>query len=210
MNLVRTVICLGCVITFLFSVSATAQKKPAFPSIRPAHLSFAVEGKRTIEKKLVIRTLQNRTAYRLTISAVYIGKQDFETIELDLNGIGSPATRFDTKYESNLLNPERRPDVHGMTGLSWMDFKQHRNLSMVFRLRRMKITLTVSDVVLNADDGIKTAKVVVDVEPDANTDSRPAGFSEPSQFSFHKKRAGRVPFGEGQPALSRAHYFYGN
>jgi hypothetical protein len=158
--------------------SATAQRKINFPSITPTHLAFVAKGRKTIAKEVIIRTRQKAPAYRLTVSAVCLDKKSFETIETDLNGIGAAATRFDTKYEDNLLNPDRLG--HGAIGFIAYEFREHPNQYVVYRLRRMKITLTVSDVVLDEDKtGIISATITVEVRSDPTTQSRPVRYSDP-------------------------------
>ena len=160
----------------LFVLTSSGQTRPVFPQIKPKHLIFKIEGGEDFAKEVVIRTRSNAPAYRLTVFAISLNRKDFESIKPELNGIGNRSTRFDTKYEENLLNPDRWG--HGEIEFGPKDFEKKNIRYMVLRLRRMKITITVSDAILTEDfpgniTGIKSAKITVDVKPDPNCRSRP-------------------------------------
>ena len=161
------------------SVFLYAQKNPAFPHIKPAQLSFWIKSHDFSSREVIIRALQNKPQYRLTIYSISLDNEVVASISPELNGIGEPSTRSDTKYEPNLLNPDRMG--HGKIEFSPKDFApkngngRSRRRQMVFKLRKMKIDIIVTDVELNeSSTGIVRAKIFVRVKLDPSRRSRPA------------------------------------
>lgn len=157
-----------------------AQGSRSFPQIKPAHLSLRVKNGESVIEEAIIKTKQNKPAYRLTIVSVSLDNESVQSIHVTLNGIGEASTRFDTKYEEDLLNSDRWG--HGAEqGFTPNDFRPGKSNSngrcryTVFKLRRMKIKVVASEVVLNefATDFIQ-ARVTARVTRDPSTRSRPA------------------------------------
>jgi hypothetical protein len=170
----------------LVNISLYGQKSPSYPSIKPSKVFFSFDKGQSVIKERTIRTVRNEPAYRLSIVSVSIESGIAVAIHITLNGIGEPSTRFDTKYEEDLLNPDRWG--HGAEqGFTPKDFNSgnksrgRRSRHLVFKLRRMRIEVIAFDVVLNeSSTGITQAKVVVSVKADSSTRSRPARRPKPT------------------------------
>jgi hypothetical protein len=183
------------ILIFQFTIALTAfvtclhaQKPTIFPQIKPVGLRFEIKGDKSTSEEIVIRTRKNKPAYSLMVYSISLNNVFAESISSEMFGIGEPSTRFDTKYEPNLLNPDRWG--HGQIEFSPNDFIADEKgvisskRRMVFELRRMRIEITVSDVLLNESlTGFVKAKITVIVRPSRATRSRPPDIPRPTPLN---------------------------
>ncbi len=143
-------------------------------------------------KEIVIRDRKGAPAYRFGVYTSRLGSQTITKIDFELEGMGSSATRWDSKYEPNLLNPDRWGHGEGRWEVSpvWLcdANKNDREWGArrVFILRRMRIEVRISDVEFGPQFlGITRARIEVRITPSGSTRSRPADipYKEPTTCS---------------------------
>ena len=171
---------LGLIIALVSSnVVSRAATNPLFPRVKPTRFEMNINGTSDASKQVVIKTVDGKPAYELTVYAITLDNETARSIDVELNGIGGTATRFDTKYEDNLLNPDRWG--HGVgeafSPKELCSAKAENNQEVkqrVLILRKMRIEISVSELEMNKDcTGIIKAKVVVSVRSSSSNRSRP-------------------------------------
>lgn len=156
-------------------------KSAAYPHIRYASLTLEVqEGNSTVSKEIVLRDLHGKPIYRLSLYAVSLDHRTTRSIHVELTSIGSSNLSAETKYEPDLLNPDRFGHGAGQRVFSPDELCSANTNNpfwgarRVFELRRMKIEVVISDIELNQDStGILHAHVDAHVSSGSSLRSRP-------------------------------------
>jgi hypothetical protein len=131
-------------------------------------------------EELIINDVNGRPVYRLSVYPVSLDNQVVSSIRVELNVLNVSSHRSDTKYEEDLLNPDRWGHGEGRRVFqpaqvcaanradpSW-------GARRVFTLRRMRVEVSLADVELSEDlKGFKSASVDVQVKPSPSLRSRP-------------------------------------
>ena len=120
---------------------------------------------------LIIRDVQGKPAYELSLFAISLNNQTTHSINISLSTTGRYSPDAEEKYESNLLNPDYwghgdfsfRPEQLCAANRNNPLFGARRK----YVLRRMRIIATVSGLELN-DEGIVKMRIIVTVEPSAS------------------------------------------
>lgn len=167
--------------SLLVSTVLPASRSRHYPRITPADMVMIITtAQPTNSKEVIIKDVGGRPAYRLSVYSLSVNNRTISSIRVELNGIGSSATRSDTQYEDDLLNPDRWG--HGAGQRVFLPEQlcpaNRRDPAWgarrIFTLRRMRIEVIVSDIELNANmNGIMRAKVTIHVRPGSSMRSRP-------------------------------------
>jgi len=177
--------CIIYVLTFCFFFLNTAlpfHNGKAYPHVKKANLYFRVQIKNqaAISKEVIIKDIKGKPAYKLTVYTVSLDNKTANSIAVELNGIGDTSTKFDTKYEQDLLNPDKWGHGSGQRHFSPKELCQENRNNLnwghrrIFILRRMRIEVIVSKIQLNEDfSGIISADVTVQITPNKSQRSRP-------------------------------------
>jgi hypothetical protein len=119
--------------------------------------------------------------YSLEIHAVSIKAGAITSIDVLLIGLGSMALPTDSKFEQNLLNPDRWGHGTGLGEFTPEDLCGPNKASLqwgarrVFLLRKMKIEVNVSHMAFTPEfDGFTRALIEARVSPGTSNRDRPA------------------------------------
>jgi hypothetical protein len=148
-----------------------------------------VSGSRTESKEVIIRDVEGRPAYRLSVYAVSLNHHDVASISVELSGIGAAVAEHEVKYEPDLLNPDRMGHGAGQRKFTAEQLcpanrdRPYWGAARVFALRRMKIEVRISDIEMREGfEGIRKARVRVNVMPSSISRGRPA------DIAYHEPR----------------------
>lgn len=187
-NFTRSKCCLlsGLILWSLVGDTVLATPKiKKYPRIKPTSFVTVIGGiEATNGREVIIKDINGKASYRLSIYFLRTNNQTISSIRVELVGIGDRITRSDSQYEDDLLNPD--PWGHGA---GQRVFVPHELCSAnkadhiwgarrSFRLRRMRIDVSISEIELTGGiTGILHATVAVRVIPSSSSRSRPVDFA---------------------------------
>src|SRR6266496_3781467 len=96
------------VLGFVTSTALCHPKRRLFPAVKRTSVALRVDAAKPRNFKVIdIRDVNGKPVYSFGISSDGIGNGAISSIQVELLGIGSMAMSPNSKYEPDLLNPDR-------------------------------------------------------------------------------------------------------